>query len=108
LVPKNPLIAITSCRADGEVLPNAEPWEWRSLADRGCARLGWGAQILVSIDCDELDPTALPAMNMPTPGGLTYSDLIELLTGVAAKARIAGLAIMEPVPERDDPNKLSV
>lgn len=40
---------------------------------------------------------------MPTPGGLTYSDLIELLTDVAAKARIAGRAIMELVPEREDP-----
>ncbi|HEY2010897.1 MAG TPA: arginase family protein [Rhizomicrobium sp.] len=58
---------------------------------------------MVSLDCDGLDPTVWPVVNMPTPGGLTYSDLIELLTGVAAKARIAGRAIMELVPEREDP-----
>jgi agmatinase len=44
---------------------------------------------------------------MPTPGGLTYQDMMALLSGVASKARIAGLAMVELVPERDDPNKLS-
>jgi agmatinase len=71
------------------------------------AHIPQGAQVLVSIDCDGLDPAVLPAVNMPTPGGLTYQDMMALLTGVTAKARIAGLALVELVPERDDPNKLS-
>jgi agmatinase len=66
-----------------------------------------GAEVLISVDCDGLDPAVLPAVNMPTPGGLTYLDMMELLTGVAEKARIAGLALVELVPERDDPNRLS-
>jgi hypothetical protein len=33
--------------------------------------------------------------------------MIELLTGVAARADIAGLAMVELVPERDDPHGLS-
>ena len=33
--------------------------------------------------------------------------MVELLTGVAARARIAGLALLELVPERDDANGLS-
>jgi agmatinase len=66
-----------------------------------------GAEVLISIDCDGLDPAVLPAVNMPTPGGLNYMDMMELLTGVAGKARIAGVALVEYVPERDDPNKLS-
>jgi agmatinase len=66
-----------------------------------------GAQLLVSIDCDGMDPAVLPAVNMPTPGGLTYQDMMELLTGAAAKASIAGLALVEFVPERDDPHCLS-
>jgi agmatinase len=65
------------------------------------------AKVLVSIDCDGLDPAVLPAVNMPTPGGLTYQDMIELLTGIAAKASIEGLALVEFVPERDDPHRLS-
>ena len=61
-----------------------------------------GANIFVSVDCDGIDPAVLPAVNMPTPGGLTYEDMIVLLRGVAAKARIAGLAMVEYVPTRDD------
>lgn len=65
------------------------------------------SRVLISLDCDGLDPAAFPAVNMPTPGGLTYADLVELFRGVAAKAEIAGAAILEYVPERDDANKQS-
>ena len=66
-----------------------------------------GARVFISIDCDGIDPSVLPAVNMPTPGGLTYEDMIRLIRGVAAKARIAGLALVEYVPDRDDPHRLS-
>ena len=66
-----------------------------------------GANIFISIDCDGIDPAVLPAVNMPTPGGLTYEDMIGLLHGVAAKARIAGLALVEYVPKHDDARRLS-
>jgi agmatinase len=66
-----------------------------------------GSNVFVSLDCDGIDPAVLPAVNMPTPGGLTYEDMIRLLRGVAAKARIAGLALVEYVPSRDDPHQLS-
>jgi len=79
----------------------------RDGIEAALAHIPEGAQVLVSIDCDGLDPAILPAVNMPTPGGLTYLDMIELLTGAAAKAQIAGLAMVELVPERDDPNRLS-
>ena len=61
-----------------------------------------GSRVVISIDCDGIDPAVLPAVNMPTPGGLTYEDMIRLLRGVAAKASIAGLALVEYVPSRDD------
>lgn len=66
-----------------------------------------GSNVFVSIDCDGLDPSVLPAVNMPTPGGLTYEDMIKLLTGVASKARIAGMATVEYVPSRDNRHQLS-
>ena len=49
----------------------------------------------------------LPAVNMPTPGGLSYEDIIEVLHAIAAKARIAGFILTELVPERDDLHNLS-
>ena len=66
-----------------------------------------GRDILISIDCDGIDPAVLPAVNMPTPGGLTYEDIMAILHGIAARARIAGFILTELVPERDDPYTLS-
>ncbi|QJU59204.1 arginase [Sphingomonas sp. AP4-R1] len=66
-----------------------------------------GADVFLSIDCDGIDPAVLPAVNMPTPGGLTYEDMIRILRGVSAKARICGLALVEYVPDRDDHHQSS-
>jgi agmatinase len=55
----------------------------------------------LSIDLDGLDPTAMPAVNMPTPGGLSYRDVLALLRGVAARRRIVGAAVVEFAPTRD-------
>jgi agmatinase len=60
-----------------------------------------GAQVLLTLDCDGLDPTIMPGVIAPAPGGLTYWQAIGILRGVAAKARIAAFDIVEFVPERD-------
>lgn len=83
----------------------------RDLRRHGLApvleRIPEGGRCLVTIDCDALDPSVLPAVNMPTPGGLTYPEVADLLHGVADRARIVGVNLVELVPERDDPNTLS-
>ena len=60
-----------------------------------------GANCIVTIDCDGLDPSLMPAVGMPTPGGIDYLDLLDLLHGVAKKARIAGFFLTEFVPNKD-------
>jgi agmatinase len=60
-----------------------------------------GARCLVTIDCDGIDPSVLPAVILPQPGGLSYLDVIGILRGVAAKAIIAGFDLVELVPEHD-------
>jgi agmatinase len=59
---------------------------------------------VIALDCDALDPGIMPAVAAPTPGGLTYTQLIELIGGIAAKARIAGFNLVEFVPGRDTGN----
>ena len=66
-----------------------------------------GAACVLSIDCDGIDPAVLPAVAMPTPGGLDYHEMIALVHGIAARGRLAGLILAEYVPERDDPHRLS-
>lgn len=63
-----------------------------------------GGDCLITIDCDGLDPSVIPSVLVPQPGGLTYFDVIELLRGVAMKSRIVGLDLVEYVPERDPQN----
>ncbi|MBS0562229.1 MAG: arginase family protein, partial [Proteobacteria bacterium] len=48
-----------------------------------------GAELIVTLDCDGLDPSVIPAVIGPAPGGLTYWQTIELLRGAAERARIA-------------------
>ncbi len=56
---------------------------------------------VISLDCDALDSSEMPAVVYPSPGGLTYTQVTDLISGVAAKARIAGFAMVEFVPLRD-------
>jgi agmatinase len=60
-----------------------------------------GSQVLFTIDCDGLDPSIMPAVIGPAPGGLGYWQVLSLLEGVAARARIACFDIVELMPERD-------
>ena len=43
----------------------------------------------------------MPAVMMPTPGGLTYRQIIDIVAGVANKAKLVGMDMIEFVPARD-------
>lgn len=91
-------------------IEDAKAWGSRIVTDAELRRHGMaavvdtipeGADCLVTIDCDGLDPAVMPAVNMPTPGGPDYGDVLELLQGVARRGRIAGVNLVELVPARD-------
>jgi len=56
---------------------------------------------LISLDCDALDSSQMPAVAYPSPGGLSFVQVTDLIAGVAAKARIAGFTMVEFVPKKD-------
>ena len=60
-----------------------------------------GSQVLFTLDCDGLDPSIMPAVIGPAPGGLSYWQLLELLHGIASKAHLAAFDIVEFMPARD-------
>jgi agmatinase len=60
-----------------------------------------GAEVVICLDLDALDPAIMPAVIGRTAGGLSYWDVVELVAGVAARARIAGVGFVEFMPERD-------
>jgi len=60
-----------------------------------------GADLIITLDCDGLDPTVIPGVAGRAPGGLSYWQTVELLHGAAQRARIAAFDLVEFVPERD-------
>ncbi len=88
-------------RAWGSRLVTAREWH-RLGAEAVLAKLPEGCRFVLSIDCDGIDPSVFPAVAMPTPGGLTYEDCLDLLHGLSRGGTIAGLIVAEYVPERDD------
>lgn len=60
-----------------------------------------GARVVVTLDCDSLDPSIMPGVAARTPGGLTYTQLIDLIAGVSERARIEGFDLVELYPPAD-------
>lgn len=60
-----------------------------------------GTDVLVTFDCDVLDPSIMPSVIGRAPGGLSYWQAIELIDGVAQRARVAAFDLVEFMPTRD-------
>lgn len=60
-----------------------------------------GARVVVTLDCDSLDPSIMPGVAARTPGGLTYTEVIDLIAGLGRRARIAGFDLVELYPPAD-------
>ncbi len=68
------------------------------------ARIPYGAEIIVCLDVDALDPAIVPGVIGRTPGGLSYFQVLDLLKGAAARGRIAAVDFVEYMPEADVDN----
>ncbi len=63
------------------------------------------SRVYVTLDCDVLEPYWMPATGTPEPGGLTWSQLAELLQRLCAQREVVGLDVNElaPVPTQHFP-----
>ncbi len=48
------------------------------------------------VDIDVLDPSVMPAVDSPAPGGLTAAELIELLSLLAPRATGIQITVFDP------------
>jgi agmatinase len=55
----------------------------------------------VTMDCDGFDPALMPGNGSPSPGGLSYHEVVDLLRGVAAKGDVVGFDFVEVAPMYD-------
>jgi hypothetical protein len=59
--------------------------------------------VYVSVDLDVLDPALMPAVGTPEPGGMTWHQLVSLLSKVAKSRRIVGFDVCELAPADGPP-----
>ncbi len=59
------------------------------------------ANCVITIDCDALDAGIMPAVMAPAPGGLTFTQVSDLIHAVTGRTNIVGFDMIEFVPERD-------
>src|SRR4029450_1402717 len=55
----------------------------------------------VHLDVDVLDPSAMPAVDAPTPGGIGYPELELLLRGLVGSAECLGIEVTVFDPDFD-------
>ena len=70
-------------------------------------RIPDGGKYYLSIDADGLDPTIMPAVDGPAPGGVTFVQARKLIHGLVKKGRVVGMDIVEIQPAKDLPCKLT-
>ncbi len=56
--------------------------------------------VYVTIDMDGFDPSQVPAVGTPEPGGMDYDTVLTLLKRVAGQRKIIGCDLVElsPIP----------
>jgi agmatinase len=71
----------------------------RVIADLRTKAAG-APRVWIDVDCDALDPSAMPAVQQPLPFGLAPATLLRLLDAVWSE-KVAGVSVSEFDPGRD-------
>ena len=59
-------------------------------------------QVYVSFDLDGLDPSVMPAVGTPVPGGLAYYQAIDLVESALQGKTCVGMDLVELSPANGD------
>ncbi len=60
-----------------------------------------GGTYYLSIDADGVDPSVMPAVMAPSPGGLLHHHMRSLIHGLVRKGRLVGMDVVEIAPRYD-------
>jgi agmatinase len=64
-------------------------------------RIPDGGNFYLTIDADGVDPSVMPAVAGPAPGGVNYAQMRTLINGLSKKGRVLGMDIVEITPQKD-------
>jgi agmatinase len=69
--------------------------------ERVLDRLPESPRYYITIDADGLDPSIAPGVYYPSPGGVDYFEMTDLVKGIAGRGTIVGIDFCELVPALD-------
>jgi agmatinase len=64
-------------------------------------RIPDGGRYYLTIDADGMDPSVMPAVAAPAPGGVTFHQARKLIHGLVRKGRVVGMDVVEITPSTD-------
>ena len=67
------------------------------------------SNVYVTVDLDVFDPSEMPAVGTPEPGGLSWFQVLDILRQIARSANVVGLDVVElcPLPGNIAPDFLA-
>jgi agmatinase len=74
---------------------------WAHQLASKTARIPWERltqHTYVTIDLDALDPSEMPAVGTPEPGGLRWYELLDLFREICRRTTIVGMDVVELCP----------
>ena len=74
---------------------------WAYQMARGVATIPWerlSPHTYVTVDLDALDPSEMPAVGTPEPGGLSWYQLLDLLREIFRRTTVVGMDVVELCP----------
>ncbi|TDQ81543.1 agmatinase [Dongia mobilis] len=63
--------------------------------------------VFITIDADGVDPSIMPAVLAPSPGGLTAPQMFRLIRAIASRQRLVGMDVVEIAPAWEPANGLT-
>jgi agmatinase len=97
---------VDAAREYGSHLVTAEQFHRHGM-EPVLATIPRGRAVYLTIDADGLDPTEMPAVMAPTPGGVYFRQVAPLLREVARRHRIVGMDLVEVAPSFDAANGIT-
>ncbi|NQT29786.1 MAG: agmatinase [Candidatus Saganbacteria bacterium] len=58
--------------------------------------------VYITIDVDVFDPSVVPAVGTPEPGGMTWFEVLDLLKSVCKNKNVVGFDVVELSPRKGD------
>ncbi|MCP4582797.1 MAG: agmatinase [candidate division Zixibacteria bacterium] len=82
---------------DSDTFSPAELREDPKKFEKSIAKLS--ENVYITIDLDGLDPSVMPAVGTPEPGGLSWDEVIRIIGTLASRKKIVGADVVELSPK---------